>query len=244
MHFVASGLLALTASVHLSASEAASPDIPAKVFAMCPGAEREASELEARLKPSHAPLAPERPALRENLLLMARQDQEARMFTHASGLHFDLQDPAVRRMNDVDAANLRRLKQIVEQESFPTARMVGLDGVDAAWLLTIHASSDPDFQEKVLKLTTGHVRRGEVRSDQVAVLIDDLLAGRGKPQRYGTNFEMRDGELKPAALEDEARVEELRREAGLGTLANYACLMRALYGAPETQRGAPLSDAK
>ena len=112
--------------------------------------------------------------------------------------------------------------------------MVGLDGVDAAWLLTMHASSDPEFQEKVLKLTTGHLRRGEVRSDQVAALTDDLLVGRGKPQRYGTNFELRDGELKPTPHEDEAHVEELRREVGLGSLANYACVMRAMYGAPSS----------
>jgi hypothetical protein len=170
---------------------------------------------------------------------MARQDQAARAFVSASGGRLDFESPQVRRMNEVDAANLRRLKHIVDQEGFPTARMVGLDGVDSAWLLTLHASTDPDFQERVLKLTTGHVRRGEVRRDQVAALTDDLLVGRGKPQRYGTNFEMRDGELKPSPLEDEAHVEELRHEVGLGTLANYACVMRAMYGAPESHPANP-----
>jgi hypothetical protein len=90
-----------------------------------------------------------------------------------------------------------------------------------------------DFQEKVLKLTTEHVSRGEVRSDRVAMLTDDVLAGRGRPQRYGTNFEVRDGELKPAPIEDEANVDKLRRAVGLGSLANYACIMRAAYGSPK-----------
>jgi hypothetical protein len=87
----------------------------------------------------------------------------------------------------------------------------------------------------VLKLTKGHVRRSEVRSDQVAMLTDDLLNGRGKPQRYGTNFVLRDGELKPAPMEDEANVDKRRRAAGLGALANYACVLRAMYGSPKPQ---------
>jgi hypothetical protein len=239
MRILAMALVALMASGPSSASESAATDFSEKLFAKCPGAAREVTELETRMKPPRAPPKPARPALRENLLLMARQDQAARAFVTASGGRFDPQSPQASWVNKVDAANLQRLKHIVDQEGFPTARMVGLDGVDSAWLLTLHASTDPDFQEKVLKLTTGHVRRREVRPDQVAALTDDLLVGTGKRQRYGTNFELRDGELKPTPLEDEAHVEELRREVGLGTLANYACVMRAMYGAPEPQPANP-----
>jgi hypothetical protein len=172
-----------------------------------------------------------RPALRQDLLLMARQDQEARAFLMSgkSSWPLDPDSPQVRWMTQVDSRNLKRLKHIVNQEGFPTAAMVGLDGVGAAWLMTIHAR-DPDFQQRVLTLTIRHVQRGEVHGDQVAMLTDDLLAGRGKPQRYGTNFEMRDGEWKPMPMEDEANIDTLRRSVGLGSLKNYACLMRAMYG--------------
>jgi hypothetical protein len=112
--------------------------------------------------------------------------------------------------------------------------MVGLDGVDAAWLLTIHAA-DPDLQEEVLELTVGHLRRGEVLSDQVAMLTDDLLNGRGRKQRYGTNYELRDGQLYPAPIEDEANVDARRREVGLLSLANDMCLARAIYGTRASQ---------
>jgi hypothetical protein len=208
------GCLALALlSIPASAADTSGSQISAK----CPEAVREAAELQSRVKTPNVPATVTRPALRENLLLMAKQDQEARVSL-----------PSL--MREVDAANLARLKHIVHQDGFPTAEMVGLDGVNAAWLLVLHAGSDPDFQEQVLKLTTGHVRRGEVRTDQVAMLTDDLLAGRGEPQRYGTNFEMRDGELKPAPIEDEANVEKLRRDVGLMSLANYACVIRAMYG--------------
>jgi hypothetical protein len=67
------------------------------------------------------------------------------------------------------------------------------------------------------------------------MLTDDLLAGRGKPQRYGTNFVLRDGELTPAPMEDEANVDKRRRAVGLGSLANYACVLRAMYDSRKRQ---------
>lgn len=66
-------------------------------------------------------------------------------------------------------------------------------------------------------------------------------SGRGKPQQYGTNFVLRDCELKPAPMEDEANVDNRRREVGLDTPANYACVLRAMYGSPKLE--APSSPA-
>jgi hypothetical protein len=215
-----------------SAPDTAAPTFGPRIDALCPEVLREAVEFEARAKPTHVRAPPTRPALRENLLLMAKQDQEVREALPLSGPAIDFGSPQILHMRAVDDANLVRLKHIVNQEGFPTAEMVGLDGVKAAWLLTLHAGGDGDFQAKVLKLTTGHVRRGEVNSNDVAMLTDDLLNARGKPQRFGTNFEFRDGDLNPAPMEDEANVEARRRTAGLGTLANYACVLRAMNALP------------
>lgn len=190
---------------------------------------REATQL--RKAPRQEPATVTRPALRRNLLLMARQDQEARAHLLSRG-RIDMSTPEGVHLTQVDARNLRRLKHIVAQDGFPTVQMVGFDGVDAALLLTIHAARDPDFQEEVLKLTVGYVRRGEVRSEQVAILTDDLLTGRGKKQRYGTNYDIRDGQWHPAPIEDEVNVDARRREVGLLSLANDVCLMRALHAVP------------
>jgi len=57
----------------------------ARIDAMCPDARREAEELEVRKKPTSTGAVATRPALRENLLLMERQDQEARAFLLSSG---------------------------------------------------------------------------------------------------------------------------------------------------------------
>lgn len=205
------------------------PALPPEVLAKCPDVIREAAHL--RKAPRQEPATVTRPALRQNLLLLARQDQEARAHLLSRG-RIDMSTPKGAHLAQVDARNLRRLKQIVAQDGFPTAQMVGFDGIDAALLLAIHAAKDPDFQEEVLKLTVGHVRRGEVRGEQVATLTDDLLMGRGKKQRYGTNYDIRDGQWYPAPIEDEVSVDARRREAGLLSLANDVCLMRALHAVP------------
>jgi hypothetical protein len=100
-----------------------------EIGAMCPEAVREAAELRSRMKTPNVHAPPTRPALRENLLLMASQDQEARVFLHSSGLRIDPTSPESVRMREVDSANLKRLKHILNQDGFPTAEMVGLDGV-------------------------------------------------------------------------------------------------------------------
>jgi Family of unknown function (DUF6624) len=207
----------------------------ADLAAKCPDAVREKVELQGRAPPRPIPTAVTRPALRQNLLLMARQDQEVRAHLRLTGSRIDLATPEGRRLREVDSSNLKRLKDIVAQDGFPSAEMVGLDGVDAAWLLTVHGAADPDFQEEVLKLTVGHARRGEIQSNQVAMLTDDLLQGRGKKQRYGTNYELRDGQLYPAPIEDAANVDARRREIGLISLANDTCVARALSSTPPTQ---------
>lgn len=211
-----------------------------KVSEICPEAAHEAWEMRSQKKTPNVHTPPTRPALRENLLLMEKQDQAARASLHFSEGRIDPTSREIANLREVDSSNLKRLKHIVTQDGFPTAEMVGLDGVAAAWLLTVHAADDPDFQEKVMNLTKGHVLRGEVSGAEVALLTDDLLSARGKPQRYGTNFEWRDGEMKPARMEDEAHVDERRRAVGLGTLANYACIMRAMYDSQKSQtRDAP-----
>ena len=217
------GLCALAVPAWAQTLPASAADAATK----CPDAVREGERL--RKAPRTASATVTRPALRQNLLLMARQDQEARAHLLANGGRIDPRRPEFAHLAEVDAANLKRWKHIVAQDGFPTAQMVGFDGVDAALLLTTHATKDPDFQEQILKLV---VALGEARGDQVATLTDDVLNGRGKKQRYGTNYEIRNGQWYPAPIEDEGNVDARRREVGLLTLANDVCLVRALHAVP------------
>jgi uncharacterized protein DUF6624 len=167
----------------------------------------------------------ERPMLRRELILRSEQDQAARGVTKSSttgrgGLDMEY-------MKEVDADNLRRLKHITRQDGFPTARMVGYDGLQAAWLLVQHADSDPAFQTEMLTEIRRRVKSRELALQNYALLTDRVLLAQGKKQRYGTQFEVREQGLAVRSLEDPSDVDERRRALGLISLADYACTLKA-----------------
>ena len=52
----------------------------------------------------------------------------------------------------------------------------------------------------------------------ITYLTDRVLVGEGKPQRYGTQLENKDGKLTPYPLEDPENVDERRRAIGMSPL--------------------------
>jgi hypothetical protein len=199
----------------------------------CPQAELEKEQfLAKRLQPK--PVANvTRPALQAELLQMEREDQAVRerfiaaMNAHGGDLPMD--DPARLAANHVDDVNLPKLKHITNQDGFPTTAMVGIDGVQAAFLLTQHAEDDTVFQAKILKIITPRLRSYEIDGNQYALLTDRVLVAEGKKQRYGTQFEKHGDLLKPKPIQDEAHVDERRRALGLISIANYTCVLHAVY---------------
>jgi hypothetical protein len=198
----------------------------------CPGVlERQERRDERRLLAAVGP--PSRPALRRQLLIMRQRDQEARsaaMETMASA-----GTPALEQLSAIDAENQRQLKYIIIQNGFPVRSMVGNDGVEAAWLLTQHSDSDPDFQAAVLKTLTARVRQHEFPAKEYAMLVDRVLIHEGKPQRFGTQFGDDGSGLKPGKMEDPEHVDQRRALVGLGPLADYACAIRAIYAPSATE---------
>jgi hypothetical protein len=194
----------------------------------CPGVEER-----QRQRDAHRLMAavgePTRPALRRELLFMMERDQEARTAAMASSLSTD--NPTFAAVTAIDAENLSRLKHIIIQDGFLSRSMVGDDGVNAAWLLVQHADSDSTFQARILKILAARVRRHEFDSVELAMLTDRVLVHQGKPQRYGTQFGDDGSGLKPGTMEDPAHVDERRLSVGLGPLAEYACVIQAMFGA-------------
>jgi hypothetical protein len=162
--------------------------------------------------------------LQRELILRGERDQAARGVTKSSttGRGLDME-----HTKEVDADNLRRLKHIIRQDGFPTARMVGYDGLQAAWLLVQHADSDPAFQAEMLTEIRQRVKSRELDLQNYALLTDRVLLAQGKKQRYGTQFEVREQGLAVRSLEDPSHVDEQRRALGLISLADYACTLKA-----------------
>jgi hypothetical protein len=77
-------------------------------------------------------------------------------------------------------------------------------------------------------------RDGEVTKEDVAFLTDRVLLADGKKQRYGTQFKKVGGRFVPQPIEDEANVDERRKEVGLPSLGEYAKQLSEIYGHPST----------
>lgn len=168
------------------------------------------------------PTAVTHPELREVLLEMIEEDQHWRhkirntRFSNTAVLD---------ATSEVDARNMVRMKQIVDEYCWPTRRMVGRDGTHAAWLLIQHADRDPEFQLRCLDLMENHLEDGEVLKSDFAYLVDRVLVNNGKLQRFGTQFHKVDGKLTHQSMEDPAHVDERRVKFGLQSMADYKKLM-------------------
>jgi hypothetical protein len=208
----------------------------AAIYAQCPGYKqwdlaRKAAD-NSKKSTSHIPITD--PALRKQILTMAAKDQRLR-----SALMRLLKHPESKRLEEagnkvdaVDARNLATLKPIIAKNGFPTAAMVGRDGVRAAWMLVQHADSDPAFQQTVLGLLPPLVKSGDVSAADDALLTDRVLLAQKLPQRYGSQFETRDGVSRPRVVEDPPRLDERRKSMHLSPIADYACALGVMYGTP------------
>jgi hypothetical protein len=111
---------------------------------------------------------------------MERLDQDARELLIAAMARGDPPDDDSSRLHaiEVDAVNLKRLKHIIIQDGFPTIAMVGVAGVNAAFLITQHADEDPVFQERMLRVVTARLHDGEITGNEYALLTDRILRAR------------------------------------------------------------------
>ncbi len=129
-----------------------------------------------------------------------------------------------------DHANTAWLKATVAAQGWPTIGTVGKDASHSAWLLVQHADDDPVFQLDMLKLMEPLAARGEVASKDYAYLYDRVMLKLVGKQRYGTQFTCRDEQWAPDPLEDAAKVNALRRAAGLEPLTDNLARIKRSYG--------------
>jgi hypothetical protein len=122
------------------------------------------------------------------------------------------------------------LKAAVARDGWPTESTYGQSAPFQAWLLAQHADHDPLFQLEVLRLMEPLAERGEVSKSNLAFLHDRIMLKLTGKQRYGTQYHCVDGQRRPQPLEDELAVDRLRREAGMGTLAENMASGDTLFG--------------
>jgi len=169
-----------------------------------------------------------KPQLLAELRKRADGDQQARReWLEHRGDHV-LGDAVYR----IDQDNIGWLRKLIATAGLPTAAEVGELGVHLTFLLLQHASTAPDLRQKALPILTERYEAGELPATDLARLVDRILVGQKKPQRFGTQFDWLSGRF---SLPDAARVSEIdanRRKLGLMPLADYACRVNDWFRAP------------
>jgi hypothetical protein len=121
-----------------------------------------------------------------------------------------------------DSVRALTISRMLDQHGLPSRSLVGAAGVDAVMLMVQHHSS---LQPRVLALAQ-RLPPGEISPFALAMLEDRLNANAGKPQRYGTHFNLGSDTLFHLAPTVDLPVLEVRRASvGLPPLDMYVCLM-------------------
>lgn len=183
------------------------------------GTEREAADGDG--EPAESPTNPQ---LSEELVEMARLDQELREDFGPDRM----QDTAfMRRMLMSQQLHAARMGEILDEHGWPGPALVGEEGAEAAWLLIQHG--DLALQQRALRLLRASESSG-IPPSAIAMLTDRILVGQGELQRYGTQFSIVNGRLQLDPLQNPDSVDAWRAEAGLGPLAEYIEQVEAAYG--------------
>lgn len=168
-------------------------------------------------------------ALQETLIKMESKDQHIRNEMISAGWQ-NITKELVAKQTEIDEANTAKLKAIIKKHSWVTRELVGVEGVNAAFLILQH-STDIAFKERMLPiLKQSYLQDGGITGQQVALLTDRVLIAKGKKQIYGTQADLSKGQIVIGPIEDEANVDKRRAEMELPALAYYKKLLEKAYG--------------
>ncbi|HET7812401.1 MAG TPA: DUF6624 domain-containing protein [Steroidobacteraceae bacterium] len=163
-------------------------------------------------------------SLEKGLLEMEARDQALRAELASAGALLEGYHP---RMEELHRANASRLRQIVAVFGWPGHAMVGENGARAAWRIAHNSISEPDFMRQCRDLIDAASQKGDVPRWQFAMIDDRIRVYEGRPQRYGTQLRNGPEGLEPHPLENAARVNSMRMQAGLPPLAQTLAKARA-----------------
>lgn len=154
------------------------------------------------------------PQLAEELVRLGKADQAVRKQIPAGS------DPEFwKRMASEDKLREERLAQIIADKGWPLVSQVGHEAANSAWLIAQHAS--PGFLERCLPLMQAAADRHELALSSLALSVDRVLMHEGKPQIYGSQFQVKDGATVAYPIADMAHLEERRASMGLEPYEQY-----------------------
>ena len=97
------------------------------------------------------------------------------------------------------------------------------------WLLVQHCDQDVGFQKMCLKLLQKAVANGDAPKRHLAYLTDRVFVNEGKPQIYGTQAQVIEGQIVLSPVEDPDHLDQRRQAMGLSPITEYLALLKEVY---------------
>lgn len=123
------------------------------------------------------------------------------------------------KIDKQDAANLIKVKEIIGKYGWLGADVIGEQANTTLFLVIQH--SDLKIQEKYLPIMKEAVKNKKASALDLALLIDRIEVGNGRPQIYGSQISEKDGIYTIDPIADEINVNKRRAEVGLEPLDEY-----------------------
>lgn len=173
--------------------------------------------------------------LQSELIEMGIQDQKIRNEVGEAGWN-NAPKELLEKLQKIDKSNTDKLKFIIKEYSWVTKDLVGVEGVEAAFLIIQH-SDDLGFKEQMLPfLKESYLNDEGVDGQQVALLTDRILITQGNKQIYGTQVDLSGGQIIVKPIEDIANVDKRRAEMKMPSLDLYLKLLGEVYGIKKMQK--------
>lgn len=142
-------------------------------------------------------------------------------------------------IEEKDAANLNKVKAILDKYGWLGPDIVGKQGSSTLFLVIQHA--DQKTQEKYLPVMREAVKNGNALSSRLALLVDRVALGQGKKQIYGSQItmDMKTQLYYVRPLEDPDNVDKRRSEVGLEPLEYYVKSWQIKWDAEQYKKDLP-----
>jgi VWFA-related protein len=137
----------------------------------------------------------------------------------------------IKRIRSSKEKNTDQLCAIFKEFGWPSASLVGQNGVDAAFYLLKNTASF-ELQRILLPVVIAATKKGEIERADFAGYLDRLRLSSGLKQLFGTEATIRNGFLVLYPIAAEAQVDERRRQYGLAPLREYIRAMERIYRLP------------
>ncbi|WPV67019.1 DUF6624 domain-containing protein [Chitinophaga sp. LS1] len=133
--------------------------------------------------------------------------------------------------------NVDYLKQLFAKDGYLWKSDIGKEAAHISWIIAQHADFDTAFQKEYLRKMKVAVDMNEASAKDYAYLTDRVRKNTGEKQLYGTQMNYittRDstGKIKVESgiwpVEDEANLNQRRKEVGLVPIEEYLQMMKLL----------------